>query len=156
MRSWGGRSGGISSERESLVAAKQGNPKLQIPNPKRRPKSEIRNPTRCDGATARREEGRNPKSEIRNPWVEIRSKNGGVIRRKRHGLDRLAEHYRSCEREGSIPGRKSKRFDITASITHLRYSLYVWKGAMRFGSWSSRILGVKCAQRLRAIANVRG
>jgi len=28
------------------------------------PKPEIRNPTRCDGATARREEARNPKSEI--------------------------------------------------------------------------------------------
>jgi signal transduction histidine kinase len=30
------------------------------------PKAETRNPTRCDGATARREEGRNPKSEKGN------------------------------------------------------------------------------------------
>jgi len=35
---------------------------------KTNPKSEIRNPIRCDGATARREEARIPKSEIRILW----------------------------------------------------------------------------------------
>src|SRR5207244_691601 len=57
MRSWGGRSGGISSERESAAETVQSpESKVQSPRrrPRRRPKSEIRNP----------KEGRNPKSEF--------------------------------------------------------------------------------------------
>ena len=37
------------------------------------PKSEYRNPTRCDGATARREETRNPKPEVRTPNSDLRT-----------------------------------------------------------------------------------